>query len=191
MSLEEQVNAFSAHLYLDGLPVVLNYQRLTRRLSDPRIARRERLDVEVALASDEGAGFLTLADHEDDTPLLLRFFPKDRTYEVTAILEGVYRGKFVTSNRYKRHLHVSSGSDGFVFSVSKYGVDKATFNDLANGPVYINLAVNNKLVYLARENDRLYFLDSDPNVSKHDAYNSVPASFVMKVVSGPGQLPDD
>ena len=48
MSLAKVNNeSFSANLYLDGLPVVLNQQRLQQTLRHKRITQGEKLDAEV------------------------------------------------------------------------------------------------------------------------------------------------
>jgi len=44
----EENKTFTANLYVNGLPLVLNQQRLKSRLGDPRITKREQLDVEVS-----------------------------------------------------------------------------------------------------------------------------------------------
>ena len=188
MSLENQSNAFTANLYVNGMPVVLNQQRLKVRQLDPRMTRRERLDVEVALASNDSASILTLADHEDDKPLLLKFVPKADKYEVVAILRGVYGGNSLKVNAETHHLYVSNGSQGSEFSICKYGVERAVFDDLGNGPVYIQLVseLNGRPLYLAGEKGRVHFKDVDPNSTKHDAYNNEPVNFVIKIVDKPG-----
>ncbi|WLI13293.1 MULTISPECIES: hypothetical protein [Pseudomonas] len=189
MSLENQSNAFTANLYVKGIPVVLNQQRLKVRQLDPRMTRRERLDVEVALASNDSASTLTLADHEDDKPLLLKFVPKADKYEIVAVLRGVYGGNSLKVNPETHHLYVSNGSQGSEFSICKYGVERAVFDDLGNGPVYIQLVseLNGRPLYLAGDKGDLHFKDVNPNNTKHDAYNNEPVNFVIKIVGKPGE----
>lgn len=77
MSLAKVNNeSFSANLYLDGLPVVLNQQRLQQTLRHKRITQGEKLDAEVGLADSRTSALITLADDEDDAPLLLKFVPE-------------------------------------------------------------------------------------------------------------------
>jgi hypothetical protein len=189
MSLENQSSAFTANLYVNGTPVVLNQQRLKLRLRDPRITRRERLDVEVALASDDSTSILTLADHEDDKPLLLKFVPKAGKYEVLAVIRGAYEGGHLTVNAGTRHLYMNSGSEGARFSIRKHGVDQASFDDFAAGPGYVQLVseLNGRPLYLANDKGKVHFKDVDPNVSKHDAFNNDPVNFVIKIVDKPGE----
>lgn len=189
MSLENQSSAFTANLYVNGTPVVLNRQRLKLRLRDPRITRRERLDVEVALASDDSTSILTLADHEDDKPLLLKFVPKAGKYEVLAVIRGTYEGGHLTVSTGTRHLYMNSGSEGARFSIRKHGVDQASFDDFAAGPGYVQLVseLNGRPLYLANDKGKVHFKDVDPNTSKHDAFNNDPVNFVIKIVDKPGE----
>lgn len=189
MSLENQSNAFTANLYVNGMPLVLNQQRLKIRQRDPRITKRERLDVEVALASNDSASILTLADHEDDKPLLLKFVPEADKYEIVVVLRGVYGGNTLKVNAETHHLYVSEGSQGSGFSMRKFGAERAVFDDLGTGPVYIQLVseLNGRPLYLARDKGGLHFKDVDPNNSKHDAYNNEPVNFVIKIVERPGE----
>lgn len=190
MSLENQSNAFTANLYVNGMPVVLNQQRLKLRLRDPRITRRERLDVEVALASHDSASILTLADHEDDKPLLLKFVPKAGKYEVLAVIRGAYEGSRLTVDAGTHHLYMNGGLEGSSFSIRKHGVERAGFDDLVAGPVYVQLVseLNSRPLYLADDKGKVHFKDVDPNATKHDAFNNAPVNFVIKIVDKPGEV---
>lgn len=187
--MENQSSAFSANLYVNGLPVVLNQQRLRARLRDLRITQRERLDIEVALASSDGTEYLTLADHEDDKPLLLKFVPQGKSYSVMAVLKGAYDGSYLDIKPQAHQLIARSGFPGAGFTIAKYGVENANFSDLENGPsyVYLRSAADDKALYLANDKGKLHFKDVDPNVSRHDAYNNKPVTFVLKTLGKPGQ----
>jgi hypothetical protein len=82
--------AFTAHLYLDGRPVVLNQQRLQQVLRDLRITNGEKLDAEVGLADSRVSSFITLAEHENDEPLLLKFDPEGNEYAISLELAGTF-----------------------------------------------------------------------------------------------------
>ncbi|WP_166216775.1 hypothetical protein [Pseudomonas atagonensis] len=179
-------NSFTVNFYLDGLPVVLNQQRLKLRLRDSRITRRERLDVEVALASPDGSGFLTLADHEDDKPLLFRLIPKGDRFSVMTILKGEYDEGYLTISNDARHIVVRDASQSSQFTLSIPGVQNAKFSDLDKGPVNVVLAAGgSKAIYHAQDNGKHHFKDVEPNTTGHDAYNNKPALFVVKIVERP------
>ncbi|MGE8145809.1 hypothetical protein ACQKP7_11485 [Pseudomonas frederiksbergensis] len=184
MSLENNNDAFMANLYVDGLPLVLNQQRLKRRLQDPRITRRERLDVEVALADRDGTSFVTLADHEDDKPLLFKFALQGDKYAVTAVLRGMYDGWRLKIEANTHHLSVSDSAASSLFSISKHGAPRARLEHLGAGPSYIQLVSerNGRALYKAEEAGRKYFMDVDPNTTVHNAFNNTPVAFVLKIV---------
>lgn len=183
MSLDNN-KAFTANLYLNGLPLVLNQQRLKLRLRDPRITRREQLDVEVALADIGGSSFVTLADHEDDKPLLLKFVPHGENYVVTAVLRGIYEGWRLRIEGSTHHLSVSDNAPSDYFSISKDVVSKVGLADLAPGPSYVRLVseTNKKALYRAEKDGKMHFKNVDPNVTGHPAFNGTPATFVLKVI---------
>ncbi|MBT9267444.1 hypothetical protein KKQ10_21410 [Pseudomonas sp. MG-9] len=179
-------NSFTVNLYVDGLPVVLSQQRLKQRLRDSRIIRRERLEVEAALASREGSDFLTLADHEDDKPLLLRFTPQGDKYVIQTILKGDYDQGYLAISQSARHVFVGDVAQGSQFTLVKHDVENARFSDLDKGPCHVALAAKGRnAIYLASENGRRYFKDVDPNMSQHDAFNNTPVTFILKVIDRP------
>lgn len=184
MSLENSNSAFMANLYVDGLPLVLNQQRLKRRLRDPRITRRERLDVEVALTDRSGTSFVTLADHEDDKPLLFKFSLQDDKYIVTAVLRGMFDGWRLKIEAGTFHLSVSDSAAADLFSIRKHGVERAKFEHLSAGPSYVQIVSERRgrPLYKADEAGKKYFMDVDPNATVHDALNNTPVAFVLKIV---------
>ena len=185
-SIKINSNSFTVNLYVDGLPVVLNQQRLKQRLRDVRITRRERLEVEVALASREGSDFLTLADHEDDKPLLFRLVPQGDKYTIQTILKGDYDEGYLAISKSARHVFVGDVVQSRQFTLVKHDVESARFSDLDKGPCYVALAVDGRdAIYLAHDNDKRYFKDIDPNMTKHDAFNNNPVTFVLKVIERP------
>lgn len=189
MSIENNNSAFFANLYLDGIPLVLNQQRLTLRLRDPRITRRERLEVEAELAYKDGADYLTLADHEDDKPLLLKFAVRGGMYDISVAQEGTYKGSYLRIKPDSKQLYAGDDWDIFGFIVRKYGVANAAFSDLEAGPAYIQM-VNSATgwsLYRDRENGKVYFLFKDPNKTGHDAFNNEPANFIIKVAGMLGE----
>lgn len=187
--MESNSKGFAANLYVNGLPVVLNQQRLKARLRNVRITQRERLDVEVALASDEGTEFLTLADHESDKPLLFKFIPQGESYSVMVALRGGYDGAYLAIKPEARQLVVRKGFPGKGFSIVKHGAEKAWFSDLNAKPSYVYLRNEESagVLYLANDKGKLHFKDVDPNTSSHDAYNNSPVTFVIKTVDKPNK----
>ncbi|MGL6245739.1 hypothetical protein [Pseudomonas sp.] len=188
MSLMNNNNAFTANLYVNGLPLVLNQQRLKLRLRDPRITRRERLEVDIALADRESPKMVTVADHEDDKPLLLIFAPEGDKYIVQAVLRGAYDGFQLKIEAGTHHLSVTDGV-GSYFSIRKHGVERAVYKDFDAGPVYMNLVSeeNGRALYRADDKGRVHFKNVDPNTTGHNAYNNDPVSFVLKIVDKPVQ----
>ena len=183
----DEADAFTANLFFQGRPVVLNQQRLKLRLRDPRLSRRERLDVEVALADSESASVLTVADHEDDKPLLLKFVPKANHYAVMTILKGEYDERFLSINAKTRHVFTGDERNS-EFSLSKGTIPSARFSDLDGGASYIHLAAAESLVYITSNKSNRYFMNAEPNKTKHDAFNNTPALFVLKIVERPDEL---
>ncbi|WLH34980.1 hypothetical protein PSH79_24175 [Pseudomonas sp. FP2196] len=177
-------NAFTANLYLNGLPLVLNQQRLKQLLREPRITKREQLDAEVALANSHEASFITLAGHEDDKPLLLKFTPQGDSYSINIALRGVFDGArwVIESDTY--NLRVSHSERSEVFSISKVVGEKTSLDDLEAGPAYIHLVAdsNKKSLYSSTAGQVSFFKSVDPNVTGHVAYNNKPAVFVIKVI---------
>lgn len=185
MSTNKRDNiAFTANLYVNGLPVVLNQQRLKQRLRDSRIIQREKLDAEVALADLRESSFITLADHEDDKPLLLRFTPQGDSYAINIVLRGVNDGARLVIESHTHNLLVSQNERSEFFSISKTGVMRARMSDLESGPTYIGLASesNKKPLYRDTVNRMDIFKSVDPNVTGHIAYNNKPVVFVFKLI---------
>lgn len=181
-----QINkkAFMANLYLDGRPVVLNQQRLQQALLDKRITQSEKLEAEVGLAIQRVSSSVTLADHEDDSPLLLKFIPQGDDYAIHLVQPGAFDGARLFIEDKTHNLLASTSAPAQYFSISTYGVPKASLNDIASGPAHIELnsEPNDKPLYRQVSSGMSTFLDADPNVTGHNAFNNRPAKFVIKVV---------
>ena len=176
--------AFTANLYVNGLPVVLNQQRLKQRLRDPRITLREKLDTEVALADTRETSFITVADHEDDKPLLLKFTPQGDAFAINVVLRGIHDNARLIIESATHNLLVSQSERSELFSISKSGVMRASFSDLAKGPNYIDMESesNKKPLYRDTINRMNIFKNVEPNVTGHNAFNNKPVIFVIKVI---------
>lgn len=176
--------SFTANLYFNGLPVVLNQQRLKQKLREPRMTRQVQLSTEVALADKRESCFITLADHEDDKPLLLTFTPHGDSYAIHVSLRGIYDGARWVIDPKTYDLRVSTTERSEFFSISKVGVRRASLGDFESGPTYIDLGSESTKKPLYRNVvDRVSsFKAADPNVTGHDAFNSDPAVFVIKVI---------
>lgn len=184
MALEKSNNAFSANLYLDGLPVVLNQQRLEKSLQATRITARERLDAETGLADPREISFITLADHEGDEPLRLKFAPEGNHYRISIALAGVLDGAHLSIESQTHNLLVNHNAGPEYFSIRTVRAAKALPGDIAGGPAYIELSSepNNRPMYLSVQGGLSTFLNVDPNITKHNAFNNRPAKFVIKVI---------
>lgn len=180
---------FNAHLYLNGRPVVLNQQRLQKALGQLRIIKSEQLEAEVGLADTRVASFITLADHEDDEPLLLKFVPQGDNYEISLVHTGTFDNARLYIEALTHNLLASTSAAAQHFSISTYGVSKASLGDLEAGPAYLELsskAVDSKSTskpfYHHVSSGLDTFVDEDPNLTGHNAFNNKPATFVIKVV---------
>lgn len=181
--------AFTAHLYLDGRPVVLNQQRLQQALHDLRITKGEQLDAEVGLADSRVASFITLANHEDDKPLLLKFVPQGERYAISLVHPGVFDGARLFIEDKTHNLLASTSAPLQDFSISTFAVPKASLGHFEAGPAYLELSretddkkSSSKPLYRSVSSGMSTFLDVDPNPTGHNAFNSIPAIFVIKVV---------
>lgn len=180
---------FNAHLYLNGRPVVLNQQRLQKALGQLRITKSEQLEAEVGLADTRIASFITLADHEDDEPLLLKFVPQGDNYEISLVHTGTFANARLYIEALTHNLLASTSAAAQHFSISTYGVSKASLGDIEAGPAYLELsskAVDSKSTskpfYHHVSSGLDTFVDEDPNLTGHNAFNNKPATFVIKVV---------
>ncbi|MBN6774939.1 hypothetical protein JRG42_15110 [Pseudomonas granadensis] len=180
---------FNAHLYLNGRPVVLNQQRLQKALGQLRITKSEQLEAEVGLADTRVASFITLADHEDDEPLLLKFVPQGDNYEISLVHTGTFDNARLYIETLTHNLLASTSAAAQHFSISTYGVSKASLGDFEAGPTYLELsskAVDSKSTskpfYHHVSSGLDTFVDEDPNLTGHNAFNNKPATFVIKVV---------
>ncbi|MDM8192938.1 hypothetical protein EVS84_22710 [Pseudomonas koreensis] len=185
MSLAKINNkAFTANLYLDGRPVVLNQQRLQQVLRDKRITLGEKLEAEAGLASLRTSSFITLADHEDDDPLVLKFVPQGDCYAVHLVHPSAFDGARMFIEDKTHNLLASTSATAQYFSISTYGAPKASLNDIASGPAHIELnsEPKDKPLYRQVSSGMSSFLDTDPNVTGHNAFNNKPARFVIKVL---------
>lgn len=180
---------FNAHLYLNGRPVVLNQQRLQKALGQLRITKSEQLEAEVGLADTRVASFITLADHEDDEPLLLKFVPQGDNYEISLVHTGTFANARLYIEALTHNLLASTSAAAQYFSISTYGVPKASLGDFEAGPAHLELsskAIDSKSTskpfYHHVSSGLDTFVDEDPNLTGHNAFNNKPATFVIKVV---------
>ncbi|MFG6207002.1 hypothetical protein [Pseudomonas retamae] len=180
---------FNAQLYLDGRPVVLNQQRLQKVLGQLRITKSEQLEAEVGLADTRVASFITLADHEDDEPLLLKFVPQDDDYEITLVQTGSFANARLFIEAVTHNLLASTSAVAQRFSLRTFGVPKSSLAEIEAGPAHLELSrkaddknSQSKPLYRYVSDGMVTFVDEDPNQTRHNAFNNKPATFVIKVV---------
>jgi hypothetical protein len=175
---------FTAYLYLDGRPLVLNQQRLQKVLGEPRITKGEQLEAEVGLADTCVAGLITLADHEDDKPLSFKFVPHADYYAISLVCSGAFDGAQLYIESKTHNLLASTSAAVQYFSISTSAVRKASLSDLEAGPAHlqVNSEPGDKPLYRNVSSGMSTFLDADPNLTRHNAFNNKPATFVIKVV---------
>ncbi len=175
---------FTAHLFLDGRPVVLNQQRLQQVLRDLRITNGEKLDAEVGLADSRVSSFITLAEHENDEPLLLKFDPEGNEYAISLELAGTFKGARLFVEDKTHNLLASTSAPLQYFSINTYGASKASFSNIESGPAYLKLICEpgDRPLYRHISSAMSTFVDADPNRTGHNAFNNKPATFVIKVI---------
>jgi hypothetical protein len=176
--------AFTANLYLDGRPVILNEQRLQEILRAPRITQGERLDAEVGLADLRVASHITLADHEDHPPLLLNFIPHGESYAISVANSGAFDGARLFIEDKTHQLLASTSAPVHYFSMSTFGINKASLSHIEAGPVYVGLnsEPDYKGIYRDSRDGMTTFMDVDPNTTGHNAFNNKYARFVIKEI---------
>jgi len=91
---DEANKSVIAHLYVEGKPLVLNYQLMENRLARPRLTPAQRAEYNRQLGSE--GGFLTVADNEGDTPLLIHFRSKNDRYTLRVATPGKFYGYFLS-----------------------------------------------------------------------------------------------
>lgn len=94
MSVEDVSKSMVAHLFLEGKPLVLNYQLMESRLNRARLTPAQRAEYERQLRSE--GGFLTVADHERDMPLLIHFHSDNDRYTLRVATPGKFYGYFLS-----------------------------------------------------------------------------------------------
>jgi hypothetical protein len=175
---------FTAHLYLDGRPVVLNQQRLQQALRNLRITKGEKLEAEVGLADSRVSSLITLADHEDDAPVRFKFVPKGDEYAISLELAGAFDGARLFIEDKTHNLLASTSAPVQYFSISTFGVPKASFCHIESGPAYLELTSrqNDQPLYRHLSSGLNTFVNVEPNLTGHNAFNNTPATFVIEVI---------
>ncbi|WP_434766837.1 hypothetical protein [Pseudomonas triticicola] len=183
-SAKINTKAFTANLYLDGRPVVLNEQRLKEILLAPRITQNEKLDAEVGLADLRVASHITLAEHEDHPPLLLHFTPHGEKYAISMAHSGAFDGARLFIEDITHKLLASTSAPVQYFTMSTFGVNKASLSHVEAGPVYVGLnsEPNYKGIYRDTSGGISTFMNVDPNDTGHNAFNNKYARFVIRVI---------
>jgi len=180
---EEKNAAFTGHLFVEGLPLVVNYQVMEQRLNDPRITNVQRLSAEVSLNDEAVSRIVTLADHDDAEPLLIEFVPEGQGRFVLKVRTmGRYFNWRLRIDQNSRHLLLDE-SVGSHFKMETYAGKLRSLGDLPSNPasVVVVSAERDAGLFLDETKEGLkYFMDKSPNTTGHDAYNSRPATFVLK-----------
>lgn len=200
MSFEGRADVFTAHLYINGYPLVLNQQYLQTKLLNKRLTAEQRVEFEAGLADKVFPRFVTLADYDDDAPLLFQFVSVgEKKYEVYAKLPGKYDGWRLAIDQQGRHLEVTDEAALSTFSLIREGAERALYKDFGPGPSQVILVSEERQsgMYLARSNYRdkhgstlkndyrNIIVDVNPNFTGHDAFNGRVAKFLLKVVDEP------
>lgn len=94
MSVEDASKSMVVHLFLEGKPLVLNYQLMENRLKRARLTPAQRTEYDRQLRSE--GGFLTVADNERDAPLLIHFRWDNDRYTLRVATPGKFYGYFLS-----------------------------------------------------------------------------------------------
>lgn len=177
---------FKAHLFANGLPLVLNYQVMEQRLKLARITTAQRLNAQISMGDEVSSRIITLADHDDVEPLLIEFAPDTQgRYSLTVKTAGRYFNWQLRMDQNTRHLLVDENL-GSYFELQTYAGKLQSFNDLPSSPASVGLVSVEKKIRLFQHETKeglKYFLDRNPNDTKHNAYNPEPVSFVLRTDS--------
>ncbi|WP_426204690.1 hypothetical protein [Pseudomonas sp. TWP3-1] len=176
---------FTGHLFVGGLPLVLNYQVMEQRLKHSRITTGQRLSAEISLNDEISSRIVTLADHDDVEPLLIEFSPESQErYTLKVKTAGRYFNWTLRLDQNTRHLLVEKNSSSY-FELQTYAGKLKTLDDLPSNPASVGLVSVEKKIRLFQHETReglKYFLDRNPNDTKHNAYNPEPVSFILKTI---------
>jgi hypothetical protein len=94
MNAEDENKSMIANLFLQGKPLVLNYQLMENRLKRARLRPAQRFEYNRQLLSE--GGFLTVADNEKDEPLLIHFRSQEDRYTLRVATPGKFYGYFLS-----------------------------------------------------------------------------------------------
>lgn len=97
MNQDDMKKSVIAHLFLAGKPLVLNYQLMEKRLARPRLTSAQRTEYSRQLKSE--GGFLTVADRDDDEPLLIHFRSENDRYTLRVATPGKFYGAFLSMEK--------------------------------------------------------------------------------------------
>lgn len=175
----------TGHLFVNGFPVVLNYQVMEQRLNHPRITMGQRLTAEISLNDEISSRIVTLADHDDVEPLLIEFVLESQgLYTLNVKTAGRYFNWNLRLDQSTRHLLVEENYSSY-FELQTYAGKLKTLDDLPSNPASLGLvSVEKKLRLFQHETKEglTYFLDRNPNDTGHNAYNFEPVSFILKTI---------
>ncbi|MGY2188259.1 hypothetical protein D3C81_388550 [compost metagenome] len=97
MNQDDLNKSVIAHLFLAGKPLVLNYQLMEKRLARPRLTSAQRTEYNRQLKSE--GGFLTVADRDEDEPLLIHFRSENDRYTLRVATPGKFFGYFLSMEK--------------------------------------------------------------------------------------------
>lgn len=174
---------FTGHLFVEGLPLVVNYQVMEQRLKSPRITNGQRLSAEISLNDEAVSRIVTLADHDDAEPLLVEFVPDGQGRFVLNIKTvGRYFNWPLRIDQETRHLLVDKNV-GSHFKMETYAGKLKSLADLPSNPASVTVISAERDVGLFLDETKQglkYFMDKSPNKTGHDAFNPTPAVFVLR-----------
>ncbi|KDD70974.1 hypothetical protein [Pseudomonas mandelii] len=106
-------HSFLATLEFEGKPVVMNFERMKKRLENDRYSVRERTEFELILRGDKYSNYLTLADKERHEPQLFYFECLGDKYTIL-VAEGSAQGFYLSMEGSER-VCVPAGEDPTMF----------------------------------------------------------------------------
>lgn len=162
---------------------MLNEQRLRARKKFPRLTLGQRLDIEAHLADPDISTLVTLADHDDDKALLLRFIPVGNYYIIKVNAEGAFNGWHFNIDGRASELNIAKDTAPDHFELLHQ--DNSTLVNLPTGASIFYARLNSKrtgeCLFLSKTLETPIFSAVDKAKGDYIHKNEI-RKFVVKIV---------
>jgi len=176
-------NGFTAKLYLQGRALVLNEQRLRARKKLFRLTLGQRLDIEAHLADPVISTLVTLADHDDDKALVLRFTPVGSEYIIKVSAEGAFNGWHFNVDERTGELNIAKDTAPDYFKLLHQDNDALVNLPIGASIFYARLSSKRtgECVFLSKTMETPTFSAVDKAKGDY-VHKNEPRKFVVKIV---------